>query len=129
LYCGIDWVSSHHDVAVIDADGRVVVGERVSNDAAGFGRLLALLAEAGDGPEHRIPVAIETDHGFWVAALRETGRVIYPINPLAASRYRPRYAVSGAKSNATDAVLLTNAVVRRLDEQIRVIRPSPLYHE
>jgi transposase len=110
LYCGIDWASSHHDVAVIDADGRVLVHERVSNDAAGFGRLLALLAEAGDGPDYRIPVAIETDHGLWVAALRETGRVIYPINPLAASRYRPRYAVSGAKSDATDAVLLANIV-------------------
>lgn len=110
LYCGIDWASAHHDVAVIDADGRVVVCERVSNDAVGFGRLLTLLAEAGDTAEHPIPVAIETDHGLWVAALRETGRVIYPINPLAASRYRPRYAVSGAKSDATDPVLLANIV-------------------
>jgi transposase len=45
-----------------------------------------------------------------VAVLRETGRVIYPINPLAASRYRSRYAVSGAKSDATDAVLLANII-------------------
>jgi hypothetical protein len=45
-----------------------------------------------------------------VAALRETGRVIYPINPLAASHYRSRYAVSGAKSDATDAVLLANII-------------------
>ena len=36
--------------------------------------------------------------------------MIYPINPLAASRYRSRYAVSGAKSDATDAVLLANIV-------------------
>jgi transposase len=34
----------------------------------------------------------------------------HPINPLAASRYRARYAVSGAKSDATDAVLLANIV-------------------
>ena len=59
---------------------------------------------------HPIPVGIETDRGLWVAALRETGRAIYPINPLAASRYRARYAVSGAKSDATDAVLLGNIV-------------------
>ena len=55
-------------------------------------------------------MAIETDRGLLVAALRETGRVIYPINPLAASRYRARHAVSGAKSDATDAVLLANIV-------------------
>jgi transposase len=110
LYCGIDWATAHHDVAVVDDDGRVVARGRVGNDAAGFAQLLTLLAEAGDTPDNPIPVAIETDHGLWVAALRETGRVIYPINPLAASRYRARHAVSGAKSDATDAVLLANIV-------------------
>jgi hypothetical protein len=110
LYCGIDWATAHHDVAVVDDDGRVVARGRVGNDAAGFAQLLTLLAQAGDTPDNPIPVAIETDHGLWVAALRETGRVIYPINPLAASRYRARHAVSGAKSDATDAVLLANIV-------------------
>jgi hypothetical protein len=110
LYCGIDWATAHHDVAVVDADGRVVARGRVGNDAAGFAQVLTLLAEAGDSAEHPIPVAIETDRGLWVAALRETGRAIYPINPLAASRYRARYAVSGAKSDATDAVLLANII-------------------
>jgi len=121
LYCGIDWATAHHDVAVVDADGRVVTRRRVGNDAAGFAQLLTLLAEAGDTPEHPIPVGIETDHGLWVAALRATGRVIYPINPLAASRYRARYAVSGAKSDATDAVLLANIVRTDVDAH----RPLP----
>ena len=48
LYCGIDWATEHHDVAVVDDDGRVVARGRVSNDAAGFAQLLTLLAEAGD---------------------------------------------------------------------------------
>jgi hypothetical protein len=55
-----------------------------------------LLAEAGDSPDDPIPVGIETDRGLRVGALRETGRVIYPINPPAAARYRARHAVSGA---------------------------------
>jgi transposase len=121
LCCGIDWASDHHDVAVIDDDGRVVARGRVGNDAAGFTQMLTLLAEAGDSPEHPIAVGIETDHGLWVAALRETGRVIYPINPLAASRYRTRYALSGAKSDATDAVLLAN--ILRTDADAH--RPLP----
>lgn len=110
LYCGIDWATTHHDIAIIDDDGKVVVRGRVGNDAAGFAALLTLLAEAGDTATDPIPVGIETDRGLWVAALRETGRVIYPINPLAASRYRARYSVSGAKSDATDAVLLANII-------------------
>ncbi|WP_188113175.1 IS110 family transposase [Mycobacterium simiae] len=110
MFCGIDWATEHHDVVVVDDEGRVVARGRVGNDAAGFAALLTLLAEAGDSSAHPIPVGIETDRGLWVAALRETGRVIYPINPLAASRYRARYAVSGAKSDTTDAVLLANIV-------------------
>ena len=110
LYCGIDWASDHHDVAVVNDDGQVLARGRVGNDAAGFAQALTLLADAGDTANDPIPVGIETDRGLWIAALRETGRVIYPINPLAASRYRARYAVSGAKSDATDAVLLANIV-------------------
>src|ERR1700739_3081959 len=106
----MDWATDHHDGAVVDDDGRVVAHGRVGNDAAGFAQLLTLLAEAGDSPKHPIPVGIETDRGLRVAAVRETGRVIYPINPLAASRYRARYAVSGAKSDPADAVLLANIV-------------------
>ncbi len=110
LYFGIDWATAHHDIAVINDEGKVIARGRVSNDAAGFTALLSMLAEAGDSAEHPIPVGIETDRGLFVAALRETDRVIYPINPLAASRYRARYSVSGAKSDATDAVLLANIV-------------------
>jgi transposase len=120
LYCGIDWATAHHDVAVVDDNGNVVARGRVSNDAAGFAQLLTLLAQR-DSAEDPIPVGIETDHGLWVAALRATGRVIYPINPLTASRYRARYAVSGAKSDATDAVLLAN--IMRTDRQAH--RPLP----
>ena len=110
LFCGIDRATDHHDIAVVD------------DDAAGFSQLLTLLAEAGDIREDSIPVAIETDRGLWVAALRETGRVIYPINPLSASRYRARYAVSGSKSDATDAVLLANII--RTDPDAHRLLPA-----
>ena len=53
LYCGIDWATAHHDVAVVDDEGRVVARGRVGNDAAGFAQLLTLLAQAGDTPETR----------------------------------------------------------------------------
>jgi transposase len=121
MYCGIDWATEHHDVAVIDADGRLIARRRVDNDASGFADLLTMLAEAGDTAASPIPVGIETDRGLWVAALRATGRVIYPINPLAASRYRARHAVSGAKSDAADAVLLANIVRTDADAH----RPLP----
>ena len=98
VVCGIDWSEQHHDVAVVDADGRLVAERRIGDNAVGFGRLLELLAEAGDRPEAPIPVAIETARGLLVACLRATGRPVYAINPLAMARYRERHAVSGKKS-------------------------------
>jgi transposase len=108
VVCGIDWSEQHHDVAVVDADGRLVAKRRIGDDAAGFGRLLELLAEVGDRPEAPIPVAIETARGLLVACLRATGRPVYAINPLAVARYRERHAVSGKKSDHADAVVLAN---------------------
>jgi transposase len=121
LYCGIDWAEAHHDVAIIDEDGTVLSRARIGDDAAGFSRLLALLVEAGDTSENPVPVAIETDHGLLVGALRATGRPVYPVNPLSASRYRSRHQVSGAKSDAADAVLLAN--ILRTDAEAH--RPLP----
>ena len=42
--CGIDWAEDHHDVAIVDEHGAVIVAERIGNDAAGLARLLELLA-------------------------------------------------------------------------------------
>lgn len=108
MSCGIDWSEEHHDVAVVDADGRLVAKRRIGDNAAGFQQLLELLAEAGDSPEAPVPVAIETTRGLLVACLRATGRPVYAINPLAAARYRERHAVSGKKSDHADAVVLAN---------------------
>ena len=62
LLCGIDWATEHHDVAVIDVDGRVVARGRVSDDAVGF----AQLAKAGGRAWHLIPVGIESDRDPWL---------------------------------------------------------------
>jgi transposase len=113
--CGIDWAQDHHDIALVAADGAVVAQRRIGNDAAGFAELLAMLAEhdtrsglEGEGGGELVPVAIETSRGLLVACLQATGRDVYAINPLAAARYRERYRVSGAKSDALDAIVLAN---------------------
>jgi hypothetical protein len=79
--CGIDWARDHHDIALVDADGRLVAKRRIPESVAGFAELTAMLADAGDDPEDPIPVAIETPRALLVAVLRASGRPIYPINP------------------------------------------------
>lgn len=107
-FCGIDWADDHHDVAVIDEAGTVLATKRIDDTAAGLADLLDVLATGGDTPEDPIPVAIETSRGLLVACLRETGRPIYAINPMAVARYRDRSSVAGRKSDAFDARTLAN---------------------
>jgi 2-polyprenyl-6-methoxyphenol hydroxylase-like FAD-dependent oxidoreductase len=79
MSCGIDWSEDHHDVAVVDGDGRLVAKRRIGDDAAGSGQLLEVLAGAGDSANEPVPVAIETTRGLLVACLRATMRLDGPI--------------------------------------------------
>jgi transposase len=107
VFCGIDWAEHHHDVAMVDADGEVLLKRRITDDIAGFTQLTELLcAHAGQPAE--VSIALETDRGLLVAALRGGGYRVFAINPKAVDRYRDRYAVSGAKSDAADALVLAN---------------------
>jgi hypothetical protein len=76
VFCGIDWAEAHHDIAIVDPEGRLVARQRISDDAAGFAALIELLATHGDRPEDPIPVAIETSRGLLVTCLRATGRPV-----------------------------------------------------
>ncbi len=108
VYCGIDWAENHHDVALVHAEGTLVAKRRIADSVAGFAELTAMLADAGDSEFAPIPVAIETSRGLLVAALRATGRPVYPINPMAVARYRERHSASGKKSDHADAMVLAN---------------------
>ncbi|MGW2787793.1 IS110 family transposase [Streptomyces populi] len=121
VFCGIDWAERHHDVALVDEAGTLLAKARITDDAAGYHKLLALLAEHGDSPDDPIPVAIETSHGLLVASLRTGSRRVFAINPLAAARYRDRHGVSRKKSDPGDALVLAN--ILRTD--MHAHRPLP----
>ena len=100
---------AHHDICVLDEHGQRLAKRRLPEGLAGIAQLHALLAEHAVEPRE-IVIGIETDRGLWVAALVEAGYGVYAINPLAASRYRDRHAVSGATSDSGDAQVLADLV-------------------
>jgi transposase len=122
VFCGIDWAEGHHDIALVDAEGRLVAKRRIVESLDGLAEFTAMLAAAGDSAEQPIPVAIETPRGLLVAALRAAGRPIYPINPLAVARYRERTSVSGKKSDHVDAMALAN--ILRTDAHLHRMLPE-----
>lgn len=102
IFCGIDWSEQHHQVALVDVEGRVLVNRRISDNVTGFAELVGLLAE--HDAQAPVPVALETDRGLLAAGLVAAGRQVFSINPKAVDR--DRYAVSGAKSDPGDAQVL-----------------------
>jgi len=107
VFCGIDWSEQHHDVAVVDPAGRVLAQQRVNDDPAGFATLTTVLGRLASS-RGQVGIALETDRGLFVHALRDAGYQVFAINPKAVDRYRDRYRVSRAKSDLVDAIVLAN---------------------
>ncbi|MCX5166173.1 IS110 family transposase [Streptomyces sp. NBC_00264] len=121
LFVGDDWAQDHHDVEVMDAAGRRLSKARLPEGVAGIERLHAMIgAELGEDSRAEVVIGIETDRGPWVQALIAAGYTVYAVNPLQASRYRERLAVSGAKSDGADAHMLAD-MVRTDSHQLRPI--------
>ena len=109
IFVGDDWAEAHHDVYVCDEAGTKILARRLPEGIEGVTVLHQLLAEQADDPAE-VVVGIETDRGLWVQSLVEAGYAVYAINPRAASRYRDRHTLSGAKSDPGDAKLLAELV-------------------
>ena len=119
LFIGNDWAEAHHDVELVDEDGRRLARRRLPEGIEGLATLHALVADhlAEDADADQVVVGIETDRGPWVQALIAAGYTVYAINPLQVARYRERHGTSGAKSDPGDAHVLAELV--RLDRAQR----------
>ena len=104
LFMGDDWAEDHHDVEIVDDQGKVLARRRLPEGLAGVTRLHALIAEhappqwADLDPADaaaQVVVGIETDRGPWVGALVAAGYTVYGLNPLSVARYRERHSTPG----------------------------------
>lgn len=109
IYVGDDWAEAHHDVYVCDEMGARLGSRRLGEGIEGITAFHELVAAHVQDPSE-VCVGIETDRGLWVQALIEAGYTVYAINPKAASRYRDRHTLSGAKSDRGDAKMLAELV-------------------
>ena len=109
IFVGNDWAEDHHDVHVMNAEGKKLAARRFSEGVAGLSAFHALIADHAQDPAE-VLVGIETDHGLWVASLVAAGYRVYAVNPKAVARYRERHNVGGGKSDAGDAKVLADLV-------------------
>ena len=122
LFVGDDWSEDFHDVEIQDEAGRKLAARRLPEGAAGIARLHELIAAhlAADGDPGQVVVAIETDRGLWVQALAAAGYQVFGLNPKQVARFKERFNLSGAKSDAADAHALAD-MVRAERHQLRAV--------
>jgi Transposase/Transposase IS116/IS110/IS902 family len=122
LFVGDDWAEDHHDIEIVNEQGRRLARRRLPEGLDGVTRLHALIAgvmpsEWADLPASdaaaRVKIGIETDRGPWVTSLVAAGYEVFAINPMSTARYRERHSTSRAKSDPGDAHVLAEIV--RLD--------------
>ena len=126
LFVGDDWSEDFHDVEIQDEAGRKLAARRLPEGAAGVARLHELIAAhlGADGDPGQVAVAIETDRGLWVQALVAAGYQVFGLNPKQVARFKERYNLSGAKSDAADAHALAD-MVRAERHQLRAVAADP----
>ena len=110
IFVGDDWAEAHHDVYVCDEAGTKLAVATTARRASRGSRSSTTSSPSHADDPGEVVVGIETDRGLWVQALVEAGYVVYAINPRAASRYRDRHTLSGAKSDPGDAKMLAELV-------------------
>jgi hypothetical protein len=107
IFVGVDWAEAHHDVCVLDEDGRVLSRGRIPDSLEGLRQFYRFV---GDHEPAEVIIGIEKDRGLIVTALVAAGFTLYAINPMSASRYRDRHHTAGAKSDPGDAKMLADLV-------------------
>ena len=107
-FAGFDWAKDHHDIVVVDAQGRIVSEFRIEHSLTGWRQWKEKTAAFP-----HLGVVIETSFGAAVEQLLDSGVTVFPVNPRNAKRYRERKCSSGDKTDRQDAWSLADAL--RLD--------------
>lgn len=124
IFVGDDWAEDHHDVHLMNDDGARLAARRLPEGLEGI-RTFHELVGTHTADSGEVIVGIETDRGLWATALVAAGYQVYAINPLAASRYRDRHNVGGAKSDKGDAKMLADLVRTDRHNHRQVAGDSP----
>jgi transposase len=120
FFTGIDWAAETHAVCVLDAAGKIVAEFTIEHSADGIATLIRRLARYGDPAG--LPVALERPDGRLVDLLLEAGHPVVPVKPNAIKAWREGEVLSGAKSDAGDAVVIAE-YLRLRAHKLRIVAP------
>jgi transposase len=115
---GVDWAKDTHDVVVQEPDGTHVWADTVTHTEAGIERLCRRLIDLNVER-----VAIERPDGLLVERLLDAGLRVIAMHPNQVAAARPRFRVSGGKSDRFDATVLCE-LARTDSHRFRALTPD-----
>lgn len=119
---GLDWADQKHDLWLRPADGAKSEHLRLAQTPEALHEWAAQLGERFG--RRRVAIGIETSRSPVISALLAYDFIVFlPINPKALKDYRGAFAVSGAKDDRTDAMLLEE-FVRLHGDKLRALEPD-----
>src|SRR3954454_13291290 len=79
LFIGNHWAEAHHDIEIVDDDGRRLAHRWLPEGVEGAAAQHALVADhlEEDADAVQVVIGIETDRGPWVPALIAAGCTVY----------------------------------------------------
>jgi transposase len=117
-YAGVDWASEKHDVLVSDEAGEELLSATFTHDEAGLRSLCRTLVRL------KVQlVAIERPDGVLVERLLDAGLRVLALHSNQVAATRPRFRVSGGKSDRFDAFVLCE-LARTDGHRFRVLEPD-----
>jgi transposase len=120
FFTGIDWAAETHAVCVLDAAGKIAAEFTIEHSADGIATLIRRLARYGEAGG--LPVAIERPDGRLVDLLLGAGHPVVAVKPNAIKAWRDGEVLSGAKSDAGDAVVIAE-YLRLRAHRLRIVAP------
>lgn len=120
VYVGLDWAAATHAVCVLSAVGKILAQFVIEHTAEGIATLIRKLAKFGDPAD--VQIGIERPNGRLVDVLLEAGHPVIPVSPNAIKTWREGEVVSGAKSDAGDALVIAE-YLRLRHHRLRPVAP------
>jgi transposase len=117
-YAGVDWASEKHDVLIADETGEEILAATFAHDEPGLRSLCRTLVRHGV-----VLVAIERPDGLLVERLLDAGLRVLALHPNQVAAARPRFRVSGGKSDRFDSFVLCE-LARTDHRRFRVLEPD-----
>jgi transposase len=119
-FAGIDWGGYHHQLCIVDEQGKRVFERRVAHDREGLEQLRSALSRHGACA----PIAVERAEGLLVESLLSWDHSIYAVSPRISARARERYRVASSKDDTFDAFVLADTLRHERDHWRPLSRPS-----